>query len=342
MSSAALYDQLDQAVERILTGDQLAVEEFDPLVRELLPIADDLHVAPRPDFRASLRAELERPRRSEVIPIAPAVLPFLFAEHASMRRSPFGASAALHAAAFLLIATSSLWMAQHPVAKKQTTALLTDVGTFTLPPSKTIAGGGGGGGDRDKFDASRGDAPRFAREQITPPAIVVRNEAPKLAVDPTVVGPPDVKLSNLGVTGDPLSKMLSASNGTGAGGGIGSGYGGGVGSGYGPGVGPGWGGGYGGGVYRVGSGVSAPRAIYAPDPQYSEEARKAKMQGVVVLALVVGADGRTHDVKIARTLGMGLDEKAIEAVKTWKFEPALKDGHPVSVLVSVEVNFHLY
>src|SRR4051812_19589134 len=219
MSRAALYDQLDEAVERILSGDELAREEFDPLVRELLPIADDLTLAPRPDFRAELRAELERPQRGEVVPIAPAVLPSLFAEHATMQRSPFGVSAALHAAALLLIATSSLWMARHEIVQKQTTIVATDIGSFTLPPAKTIAGGGGGGGDHDKLNASRGDAPRFAHDQITPPAIVVRNQAPKLAVEPTVVGPPDVKLSNFGTIGDPLSNVLSASNGTGAGGG---------------------------------------------------------------------------------------------------------------------------
>ncbi len=342
MSSPALYDQLDEAVEHILSGDEFAPEPFDPLVRELLPIADDLTLAPRTDFRASLRAELERPRHGEVIPIAPAVLPSLFAEHATMKRSPFGVSAAMHAAALLLIATSSLWMARHEVVTRQTTSIATDIGTYTLPPSKTIAGGGGGGGDRDKFEASRGDAPRFAREQITPPAIVVRNEDPKLVATPTVVGPPDVQLSKLGITGDPLSNVLTASNGTGVGGGIGSGEGGGVGPGRGPGVGPGYGGGYGGGIYRVGGGVSAPRAIYAPDPQYSDEARKAKMQGIVVLTLVVAPDGHTRDIRVARTLGMGLDEKAIEAVKTWKFQPSVKDGRPVSVLVNVEVNFHLY
>jgi protein TonB len=133
--------------------------------------------------------------------------------------------------------------------------------------------------------------------------------------------------------------MGPPSNGTGSGGGIGDGSGGGVGSGRGPGVGPGYGGGIGGGIYRVGGGVSAPRAIYDPDPEYSEEARQAKYQGTVVLWVIVGADGRPHDMRVERSLGMGLDEKAIAAVKTWKFEPARKDGHPVAVQINVEVNF---
>src|SRR5262249_55281393 len=127
-----------------------------------------------------------------------------------------------------------------------------------------------------------------------------------------------------------------------AGGGIGSGSGGGIGSGEGPGLGPGRGGGTGGGVVRVGGGVSAPKALFTPGPEYSGEARKAKYQGTVGLWLIVGADGRPRRVKVARTLGMGLDQKAIEAVRNWKFEPAMKDGRPVAVQINVEVNFRLY
>jgi len=107
-------------------------------------------------------------------------------------------------------------------------------------------------------------------------------------------------------------------------------------------VGAGRGGGTGGGVFRVGGGVSAPKAVYSPDPEYSEEARKAKYQGTCVLWLIVGPDGRPHDIKVFRSLGLGLDQKAIEAVKNWKFEPAMKDGKPVAVQINVEVDFRLY
>jgi TonB family protein len=221
--------------------------------------------------------------------------------------------------------------------------LVTDVSPYTLAATADKAGGGGGGGDRDRFQASKGTPPRFAREQITPPAIVVRNETPKLTAEATVVGPPSLKFSDQGTMGDPLSALLSPpSNGTGSGSGIGSGSGGGVGGGRGPGVGPGYGGGIGGGIYRVGGGVSAPRAIYDPNPEYSEEARKAKHQGSVVLWVIVGADGRPRDIKVARSLGMGLDQKAIEAVRRWRFEPAMKDGRPVAVQVNIEVSFRLY
>jgi len=234
------------------------------------------------------------------------------------------------------------------VKPRETVTLIAPDLTPPLPitqKKEQSAGGGGGGGDRDKLQAPKGKLPKTAMEQITPPAMVIRNDHPKLPVEPTVVVPPQIKLaSNMPNLGNPMSAVPSGppSNGTGSGGGIGSGSGGGVGSGSGPGVGPGRGGGIGGGVFRVGGGVSAPRALDTPDPEYSEEARKAKYQGTCVLWLIVGPDGKPRDVKIARALGMGLDEKAIEAVRNWKFEPAMKDGKPVAVQINVEVNFRLY
>jgi TonB family protein len=97
-----------------------------------------------------------------------------------------------------------------------------------------------------------------------------------------------------------------------------------------------------GAVYRVGGKVSPPRARYAPDPEYSETARRAKLQGIVVLWLVVDKDGNPQQIKVQKKLGQGLDEKAVEAVKQWRFEPARKDGQPVAVMINVEVNFRLY
>jgi TonB family protein len=141
--------------------------------------------------------------------------------------------------------------------------------------------------------------------------------------------------------GDPLAKLGAASNGTGSGSGIGSGSGGGVGSGRGAGMGPGEGGGFGGGVYRIGGGVSAPSLIYKVEPEYSEEARKAKHQGTVVLDVVVDDKGMPQNVRVIRAIGLGLDEKAIEAVSKWRFKPGLKDGRPVAVRASIEVNFRL-
>jgi periplasmic protein TonB len=246
----------------------------------------------------------------------------------------------------LIIAATYLGKKMVDVAKpKETVLLIAPDDLPVLPVSKNLSGGGGGGGDRDKLQASQGRLPKQSLQQITPPMAVVRNLDPKLPVAPTIVVPPEMHLQqpNLPDLGDPMSHLPSVpSNGVGSGGGIGSGSGGGVGSGEGPGYGPGHGGGTGGGAFRVGGGVSAPKVIYQPDPEFSEEARKAKFQGTCVVWFVVGPDGRTRDIQVHRTLGLGLDEKAIEAVKNWRFEPGMKDGKPVAVQVSAEVTFRLY
>ncbi|MGH7703737.1 MAG: energy transducer TonB [Gemmatimonadales bacterium] len=274
------------------------------------------------------------------------ILPTLFGEGYGtygVRPNNFVLSFLVHILAVAVFLVSGLLFVKHKEEiKRQVVDVVMDISPYVLPPSDKEAGGGGGGGDRDKLAASKGALPKLSREQFAPPAAVIRNPDPKLAVEPTVVVPPDIKLPQNGPLGDPMAAVGPPSNGIGFGGGIGSGSGGGVGSGRGPGVGPGWGGGIGGGIYRVGGGVSAPRAIYAPDPEYSEEARKAKYQGTVVLYVEIGTDGRTHNIRIQRSLGLGLDEKAIEAVRSWKFEPARKDGQPVTVGVNIEVNFRLY
>jgi TonB family protein len=172
---------------------------------------------------------------------------------------------------------------------------------------------------------------------------VIKNDNPKLAVDQSVAVLPNIKMpTSQTQVGDPLSAAMIASNGTGVNSGVGNGRGGGLGNGSGIGLGPGSGGNTGGGVFRVGGGVSAPVLVYKPEPDFSEEARKAKYQGVVTVSCVVGPDGRIRDMQIVRPLGMGLDEKALEALKNWRFEPAKKDGVPVAVKVAVEVEFHLY
>jgi TonB family protein len=233
------------------------------------------------------------------------------------------------------------------VQKQETVTLVDPDMTQYLPmtPKPKVMGGGGGGGDVSKIQAPKGKLPKVDMNQITPPAIVVRNEQPKLPVEPSIMAPPDIKLpnNNMPTVGNPMTTVVGpASNGTGSGGGIGAGKGGGLGVGTGRGLGPGEGMGFGGGPYRVGGGVKAPTPLETPDPEYSEEARKAKYQGVVVLWLVVGPDGRPKNIKVERPLGMGLDQKAVEAVQRWKFEPATKDGKPVAVQINVEVNFRLY
>lgn len=212
-----------------------------------------------------------------------------------------------------------------------------------MPKKAQVMGGGGGGGDRSPTPPSKGKLPRPAPKQFTPPMAVVNNPQPKLVMEPTLIIQQDAPIPqvNMPVYGDPLAKLGPPSNGPGSGAGIGSGSGGGVGSGGGAGFGPGQGGNMGGGVYRIGGGVSSPSLLFKVEPEYSEEARKAKFQGTVVLYVVVDEKGQPRELRVVRPLGLGLDEKAIEAVQKWRFKPGLKDGRPVAVAATIEVNFRL-
>jgi periplasmic protein TonB len=245
----------------------------------------------------------------------------------------------------LLFTVFSTKVVQDQVKQMTTLIMPTDIDPYMpkAAPKKQTMGGGGGGGDRSPLPASKGRLPKPSLRQFTPPMAVVNNPNPKLTMDPTIIAPPDVNLPqvNMAQYGDPLAKIGPPSNGTGSGGGIGSGSGGGVGSGKGGGFGPGEGGGVGGGVYRVGGGVTSPQLLYKKEPEYSEEARKAKYQGTVLLYVEVDTSGRATNIKVQRSLGLGLDEKAIEAVKQWKFKPGYKDGQPVKVAATIEVNFRL-
>jgi len=206
-------------------------------------------------------------------------------------------------------------------------------------------GGGGGGGDRSPTPASRGAIPKFAKQQLAPPMAVIPNTNAQLQVPPTLLGAPELKLPQMALNmpwGDPQGVLGPPSNGPGFGGGIGSGEGTGIGSGKGGGLGPGEGGGFGGGAYSVGGNVTAPIPIYKPDPPYSEEARKAKYQGSVIVYIVVDAQGSVAECRVVKPLGLGLDEKAVDTIKTWKFKPGLKNGTPVPVKMMVEVVFRLF
>jgi periplasmic protein TonB len=381
MASMPIIDQLDAAID-VIVADRSSVLKVphvrpgvgrtwvapaDENLRGLLEIARELSHLPDPAFKARLKQDLQeqafvlggvttRERSARVVATAPAapesatdlaIMPTLFGKGTGsypIHSLNFVTSFVLHAAAVALAISSGLWISQHSDQLPQkVVSVFTGPSPYVLPPAPTHAGGGGGGGDRDKINASKGAPPPFTREQLAPPAIVVRNAQPKLSAEPTVVGPPALSFPPSWQMGDPLATLLTPpSNGIGSGSGIGSGHDGGVGSGSGPGVGPGMGGGFGGGIYHVGGGVSAPRAIFAPDPEYSDEARKAKYQGTVILWVIIDAEGRPREIKVARSLGMGLDKKALQAVRNWRFEPALKDNQPVAVQVNIEINFRLY
>lgn len=287
-----------------------------------------------------------RPRARSSQQLAPEAI---WGQFNNYRSNGLVGSVIVHIALLALILSAATFghhIVQQVKPREIVTLIAPSPETYTLPVAKKIASGGGGGGDRDPLPAPKGILPKPALQQITPPQIVVRNEHPKLAVTPTVVAPPQVQVAanmpNLGVPSAPALPSAPRSNGIGSGGGIGSGSGGGVGVGHGPGVGTGSGGGVGGGVYKVGGGISAPQALSTPDPEYTEEARTAKTQGTCVLWLIVDQQGHPRDIKVVRGLGNGLDAKAIEAVKQWRFQPAVKDGQPVNVQISVEVAFHLY
>ena len=231
------------------------------------------------------------------------------------------------------------------VVKDTTQIFIPDLAPYVAQakPKPQPMGGGGGGGDRSPAPATKGQLPRPSPKQFVPPAQVINNPQAKLMMEPTIDIPLDANVPNvkMPVWGDPMAKIGPPSNGPGSGGGIGSGSGGGIGSGKGGGLGPGQGGGMGGGVYRIGGGVSAPALLFKVEPEYSEEARKAKFQGTVVLYVVVDEKGQPRDLKVVRPLGLGLDEKAIEAVQKWRFRPGQLNGKPVSVAATIEVNFRL-
>jgi TonB family protein len=95
-------------------------------------------------------------------------------------------------------------------------------------------------------------------------------------------------------------------------------------------------------VYKVGNGTTQPAVVFKVDPEYPEEARKAKVSGTVALSVIVGQDGKARSIHVVKSLGVGLDEKAIEAVKKWKFKPGMKGGQPVNVRATIEVNFRTF
>ena len=232
------------------------------------------------------------------------------------------------------------------VQQQQLHATDVDVSEFKAPHANSLAGGGGGGGDRSIIDANKGHLPKLEKNPITPPQVPVV-EKPTIPmqsaidVQKNLMLPDNPLLPTVGVTKSPNVSL--ASNGQGANGGMGTGTGGGLGSGNGNGFGPGFGGNAGGGLYKIGGGVSAPTLIYKVDAEFSEEARRNKYQGVALIGIIVDAQGNPHNPRVVRSLGMGLDEKAIEAIMQYKFKPAMKDGKtPVPVAITVEIDFHIY
>jgi protein TonB len=258
----------------------------------------------------------------------------------ALRRFEAGfASLALHAVGIALLFTlTASDTARNGVREAVRIVLPPDLLRYTAPPGSRS---GGGGGERSPLPASKGRLPRAATRQFTPPLARVYNQSPMLTIEPTLVVASGLKLPQIDLPnyGDPLGRVGPPSGGPGSGGGIGSGGGGGVGSGDGPGVGPG----RGGGVRSISvGGRRSPAAVISKiEPDYSDEARKARLQGIVVLQLEVDERGMPRNVIVVRPLGLGLDERAVEAVSKWRFRPAYRDGRPYVSTALVEVHFHL-
>jgi periplasmic protein TonB len=259
------------------------------------------------------------------------------------------ASFALHGSIALFLFLSVV--ARPPFLKKIPP---TDIKTYA-PPSDYLrkilfareSGGNtgrGGGGERNPIPASGGQLPPAAQQQIAAPsAHIFPNSI--LLVTPTVEGAPDLRVPRTDEGwGDPTAKFLTDSNGLGCCQGMGDGDGTGIGPKRGPGAGSSDHDGAGGStVGPLGIGVRAPTCLYCPKPEYSDEARKVHFQGLVELSVVVLADGKPGRIQLITGPGMGLDEKAIEAVRNWRFRPAIAaNGKAVAVTIPIEVQFQLF
>lgn len=197
---------------------------------------------------------------------------------------------------------------------------------------------GGGGGRANVAPPTRGRLPEFSMRQLAPPEVKPPQQA-KLQTQASVMVPPNIHMPtpNLPMTGDPTSALLNDSMGNGAGSGMGSGNGSGIGSGSEYGV--------GGGPPMAGeNGYGQPVCLYCPDPQYSDAGFKLKIQGEVVLDVIIGVDGRATSIHVVKGLGYGLDEEAVKSARDiWRFKPSIgPNGQPATVRMLIDIDFHLY
>lgn len=260
--------------------------------------------------------------------------PFAFAERVATRASAASMWVAVgaHAAVILVIFGVAARHLPTAIPHQMVVTQLTAPHPPVAPKLDRI---GGGGGQHDLAPVTQGHLPRLSLQQIVPP-MAPPTIPPKLAVEPTVVAQPDLKMADntMPNIGNPNSSLKGFSLGVGSGTGIGSGDG--------SGIGPGSGGNAGGGVMHSGGSVSAPVPLYEVDAEFSEEARRAKFSGNVEIYLVVDEHGNPTHIRVTRGVGMGLDEKAIEAVRQYKFKPGMLNGKPVKVDMNIEVDFHIY
>jgi periplasmic protein TonB len=252
----------------------------------------------------------------------------------SPRRSAL-LSALIHAIAIVLILI--LAASKHSILTELIPVRETPV--YHQPLRIHVGGLAGGGGQRAPLPPSKGHPPRPAPRVFTPPIMTIQDSHPLLEMPPTVLSAVDTQLPTLNL---PLGSLAGVSGppsgGPGVIGGVGNGKHGGNGDNDGPG---GDGSGGDGFTGLHGRNVTQPVLLWRTDPEYSDEARKVKLQGVVELGIEVNAAGQVTNVRVLRSLGLGLDERAIEAVRQWKFRAGTVDGKAASTRAIVEVNFRL-
>jgi protein TonB len=270
---------------------------------------------------------------------------------------PFALAGTLHAAMLAgLVLISTMAMARPSAVTPADRNAMHLV--FLVAPGP--GGGGGGGGhlepappppaERKGVETLRSPIPvRRPPPRVEPPP-VLRREPPPVRAEPlppvvapvvTVAADPRDRAGIPWMAAKPEPAVETDSRGPGAGGGTGTGQGTGIGEGEGAGIGPGSGGGTGGGPYRPGSGITAPSILREVKPDYTEEGRRRNLEGDVVLEIVVRSDGTVGNVKLLQGLGAGLDQRATEAVRQWRFSPARRYGTPVDVIVEVAMEFKL-
>lgn len=214
---------------------------------------------------------------------------------------------------------------------------------FPLFARSRASDGSNGGGANDVTEANKGHNPMQDLHPLAPVQVPVL-ETPKLSIENKIAVPPDVKLPDnpeMAVVGvHDSANVTLVSGGPGGPAGIGPGRNGGVGPGNGQ---KGWGSGPGDGIYVPGlNGVSQPIPIFTPEAEFSDEARRHKQQGACTISVVIDAQGNPQNPRVVQPIGMGLDEKALQAVMRYRFKPAKKDGKPVAVRIAVVVNFRLF
>jgi protein TonB len=315
-----LLDQIEESQAAAATTDGVELDLAFGVPVEETPLWIDLYESIRDVFFPPKLPPLEL--TSTPIPVP---------DRMAVKRNPwaFGISATFNVSIALLALLMGVKTYINNIQPKQQVTPI-DLQDWKAPKANIDAGGGGG--SPDKMEAIKGKIPPRAKA----PDVTAKVETPPdptIDVQNNIIIPDNARQPNFGQSNSPNVKLGSQGNGSGMG----------LGSGNGNGYGPGSGGNIGGGLERVGGRISAPIPINNVEAEFSDEARRAKYQGVVLVSVIVDAQGNPQDPRVVRALGMGLDEKALEAVRKYRFKPAMRDGRtPVAVMVNVEVNFHLY